>query len=743
MAIQKFILSSHPEVPPDKLKQRLLLTLRQGVTNKRLVKVKASYKIHPDAKKKKKSHKKKPEKKKLTKEQLAAQREKERQEAKEKERLERIRKRKFPMEDLALIAEDKELKVHKSLPARPSLPLLIPSLPSACKSDTMGSGILDDAFHVYHFFRGDVGWGRYPKNKDIVAPFTLQQWLACVEYVMRGGARKARMLPPLMTHLFVVALQRLVPTELEGALTPATWSEILMLYMDAMERYYTSEASQDLTALPGLGIDPEYLFGVTNIHKDESLLKPPTKRESNFYLQGNLEKIQSKLYQTDPWLLSAEELLALLRVLVDDLLATEEDCSHVMEDRLQETYELLRTKREADVYLRKIQSLWRKEQNEQKEQQDNAVKVTRSNTKLPTISEAQLESARRAQVRATDAYEKACREKRIRTEPIGQDRNFNSFYYFSNDAEKVYVAQRGKALPSSSSFSFRDITNYRTTWHTIDQRSKVEKYTESLDVRGRRENALKNSLQPTAKTVEDDIKAMNDKKALLKDKKDLQRRLENAKLKCEVGRKSGRLAAQSEQEFFALQAEIDNLTKVIAGDVEPPKPSMEVVTGLEMLREFDSREDQAGRRRTTRREAQKQEEGEEAETATKFPCSKLWSTGNVDGTGLVGSIVGQLLELEERVDDLADWEKGDRKSWIANLETSVHSWHMACPQAVVEDKLASQDSPLTPSESKKQRRSSDGTSSLSVAQVLNMLKVSSWRKNDSNEGSSQTTHHGS
>lgn len=744
VAIQKYILANHPDVPADKLKQRLLHTLKTGVANKRFIKFKASFKIHPDARKKKAAAKKKkkaaavkaakkpPEKKKLSKEQLAAIREKERLEAKEKERLEKIRKRKFPMDDLELIAEDKELKVSISLPSRPSLPPVLPEFPSVCKSDTMGGGLLDDAFHVYHFFRGDVGWGRFPQNKDVVAPFTLDQWLECIQQVLRGGAKKSRMVPPLMTHLFVVALQHLVPKELQTALTPSSWSEVLMLYMDAMERYYTTEASLDSGALPGLGIDAEYLLGATDEPKDESLLDPPTVRESNFYMQGNLEKIQAKLYTNDPWMLTAEELVALLKVLVDDLLATQAACADELELRLQESYELLKKKREADAHFRKLQNIRRKEQNEGKEQekerQESDEKPLRSNTKLPTVSDAQLESARKAQQRATDAFDKACRSERVRTEKIGEDRNFNELYHFWNDPERVFVAQRGKALPPLASFDIPGDTGiYRTAWHVINVRSVLEKYVESLDIRGKREGALQEAIQPAIKTVEDDIKAMNDKKALLKDKRDLQRRLENAKLKCEVGRKSGRLAAQSEQEFFDLQSEIDNLEKTIAGEAVPTKPGLEIITGLDMLREFDQQGEQ--RRRTTRRDVQKQqdEDGEE-EKYPKLKCSKLWSTGNIDGTGVVGAIVWDLLELEERLEGLAKFE-GDRKSWISSLENAAHSWHTASPPTLEDERSSSSSkgSPEIGSETKKQRRLSgddpNSSSTMTAFQVLTMMKV--------------------
>lgn len=742
VAIQNYILSNHPEVPEDKLKQRLLMTLKAGVANQRLVKVKASFKIHPNnAKKQNKkkksgsaSPKKKPTEKPLSKEELAAKREKERQEAKEKERQERIRKRKFPMDDLELIAQDKELKVSVDLPARPSLPLVLPDFPSSCKTSNMGGPcLLDDAFHVYHFFRGDVGWGLFPRNKNIVAPFTLQQWLECIQLVLRGTSKKARMLPPLMIHLFVVALQHLIPADLQVALTPVSWSEILVLYMDAMERYYTTEASLESSALPGVGIDTEYLLGVTDEPKDESLVTPPTTRESNFYLHGSIQKAVNKLMSMDPWMLSADDLVCLLRVLVDDLLAAQTECAEVLDYRLVESYDLLRRKKDAEAHYRKIQALGKKEQNEEKERLERGDKATRSNSKLPTVSEAQLESARRAQQKAADAYDRACRSQRIRTEPVGEDRNFNAVYHFWNDPERVYVAMRGKQLAMPTSFKVpAGVETYRTTWHSIDKRSTLKDYVASLDIRGKREYGLQIGLQAATKMMEDDAKLKNDMKSLMKDRRELQRRLENAKLKCEVGRKSGRLAGQSEQEFAALQEEIDGLDKILSGGDAPEHQQvhLELSTGLAMLRNFENKDAQNKQRRTNRREVQKKNgvvTTEEEEKLTQLQCSKVWATGNIDGTGVVGSIIWDLLELEERVDKLASLEEATRKTWITTLENAAHSWHASTPPELTFETSPSSSvqSPDSSSESKKSRRLSEEPSAgPTAAQTVQMIKVS-------------------
>ena len=691
IAIQKYILSQNPNVDLKKLKQHLNRSLKTGVANKRFIKIKASYKLHPNAKKKPKAKpkskakaaikKKVKKEKKLTPAQIAAKKEKERREKKERERLEKIRKRKFPMEDIALIAEDKELGVSHPLPSRPALGLAYPKLPAACKSDTMGTGILDDLFHIYHFFRGDVGWGRYPKQKEVVAPFTLSQWMECVKLVIDGTAKKSRMVPPLMSHLFVVSLQHLVPNKLQVGLTPASWSEILLLYMDAAERYYTTEATEGKNVLPGLPIDTEYLLAVTDETKDESLLESPgSTNQDYFYLKGSLHKAHSKLLTNDPWTLTAEELLSLLRALVDDMLATLPECSDEIDNRLLEVNELQKTKRSADAHLRKLITIKNKELAEAKESADKTKetgeKPTRSNTKLPKVSEAQLESARRAQQRATDAFEKASRSKRARTTPIGEDRNFNQYYHFGNDPERVFVAQKGKAMPAPVTYKVPTPENCRTSWHSIEKRSVLEKVMASLDVRGTRESVLHEGLGPARRAVYDDIKVINDQKRLLNEMREKQRRLENAKMKCEVGRKSGRLAAQSEQEFSVLQAEIDHLEAAIKSGAQEPKIDLDFETGLTMLGEFDRQDAPENRRRTTRRDAKKKQEKED-ETEKSLPrllCSRLWPTGNVDGTGLVGSIIFDLLTVEERVQKLSAWENGDRKSWISTLESAAYTW---------------------------------------------------------------------
>jgi histone H1/5 len=730
VAIHKYIVAHHPEIDDNpRFKTRLRLTLKTGVSSSRLQKIKASYKIDPVFLKKNKKPKPKPKKvkpkkppppppkpkvKKITKAELAAMKEKQERERKEKERQERIRKRKFPMDDMDLIQEDKELGVHVSLPPRPSLPLVMPAFSSACKSDTNLQGMCEDILHIYNFFRGDVGFGRHTRlGLQHVAPFSLSHWIHAVQQVLNGNAKKSRMVPPLFSHLFCVAMQHLLVQvdipKLSVGLGASSWSEILLLYMDAMERYHTTEASLMKNVLPPNPIDVEYLLGgATDQPKDDwnvnvntttdtstdttgttTNLDEPTPGPS--YLTGVIKKAHYKLLYHDPWLLTAEDLLALLRALCDDLLANSPLLEQEMDNRLTEVHELQKKKRATDAHVRKLQTTMNREAAEEAKQEksdDPPTRPTRSSTTLKSVTPAQLETAKRQQQRANDAYDKASRTRLLRTESVGEDRQVHKAYHFANDPSLVFFQQRGGIAKSTETWNVPwEFRTYKTSWHVIDKKSQLDSYVESLDVRGKREGALHEALTPFRRFLHDDVKELADQKARLREKKDLIRQLENAKIKAEVGRKSGRLAGRTEEELIILQAEIDALSETIEGKVGPGPPiDYESETGLSMLRQFDSDGAGGSKRRATRRDTKQQQvEAQQDDTLPKMPCSKLVSTGNIDGTGVVGIIVADLLELEERTQLLCDWEKKDRKAWIGALETLVHSWHTASPPVLEND----------------------------------------------------------
>lgn len=697
-AIEKWIGINHPEIDLNKFKKKVNVTLKNGIKANRFIKFKGSFKISPawlkDQKKLKKTTSKAakvkvaPQKKAIIKnvlsiEALAAQKEKESREKVEKERskkgrerLDKLRRRKFPMDDLKLIEEDRELKVKVDLPPRPPLELALPVFPVKCRSNTKGFGLMNDIMHIYHFFRGDVSWGRFNKQKSLVAPFKLTQWMECITQVSKGWSKKARMLPPLITHLFVVSLQHLVPEKLIDALSPVSWSEILFLYMDAMSTFSKDRlADEKKYVLPSEGIDGKYLFHLSNeLETDSSRLETPDT-SCSYFVDSTQKKAHTKLINQENWNLSVEDLLSLLKALVDDILATSKDCSEELEIRNDENNELLRRKRTADAAFKKVQ-IGRNRQLAEEEKKREVATVTRSAVNVTSISKATVEKAKKEQLKVTDLYEKSLRTKRIRTEPTGVDRNFQEVFISWNDPQTIFVLQKGKAIPFSLSFDVPgNSKHHRITWQSITKKSTLIKYMESLDRRGTRENNLYDSLQLVRRHIHDDIKEMNDKKALIREKGDLKRRLENAQTNYENGRKSGRLAAQSEQELIDLQNEIESLEKSIDDGNILKEYDFEVETGNKMLREFESQDEKTRGRRACRRNAPEDPGSCQKTFVEKICCSVMWPTGNIDGTGAVGILVSQLLDLEKRVDKLCGLGKKNRTAWISSLETAVHIWN--------------------------------------------------------------------
>ena len=157
---------------------------------------------------------------------------KEEEARKAKELADKIRRRQFPMDDLRLIEEDKELGVNppEDVTERPSLPCLwtfsvpfeergdepvntskamISSSRTTKDASTVGNrGLVSDLFQVYHFFTGDAGFNRV--YEDAVAPFSLCNLKFAVNELVNGNARAARIVPPLISHMFVTALKFLV-----------------------------------------------------------------------------------------------------------------------------------------------------------------------------------------------------------------------------------------------------------------------------------------------------------------------------------------------------------------------------------------------------------------------------------------------------------------------------------------------------------------------------------------------------
>ena len=138
---------------------------------------------------------------------------------------ERIRKRRFPMDDLALIAEDKLLGVKRpvDIARQPFMPFTLTSLTNfddrpptrkttsatianAC-SATMSPGarpIISDLLQIFHFFRGDVGL-----FDSSVPKFTFKNLLYATNEILIGNAKKSQFVPLLISQLFYASLKLL------------------------------------------------------------------------------------------------------------------------------------------------------------------------------------------------------------------------------------------------------------------------------------------------------------------------------------------------------------------------------------------------------------------------------------------------------------------------------------------------------------------------------------------------------
>merc|ERR1719362_1910226 len=155
--------------------------------------------------------------------------------AKEKVLADKIKKRKFPMDDLELLEEDKGLGVQtpNTLLRPPFVPHILsmtlpreegPSRLADTPSDIVTTsqslltdetrGTISDVMQVYHFFRGDVGYSR--NHSDVTPEFSFRQLLYAVNEIFHGNAKTAKAVPPLISHLFVTALQIVTNRKVPG-----------------------------------------------------------------------------------------------------------------------------------------------------------------------------------------------------------------------------------------------------------------------------------------------------------------------------------------------------------------------------------------------------------------------------------------------------------------------------------------------------------------------------------------------
>jgi len=287
-----------------------------------------------------------------------------------------------------------------------------------------------------------------------------------------------------------------------------------------------------------------------------------------------------------------------------------------------------------------------------------------------TISQ---EAAEKANIKATEAYEKGLKKLISRTEPLGYDRNFNGVYFSLHDPSLLLVEAIGtppkiSVIPKSPELDSLHL-NPNRSWYIIETKSLFDKYLSSLDIRGIREESLfeelsSSGLSSVRRFLFDDIKEKASLLAQKRDFEELQRKLKNAKIACaaeeEGGRRSGRLASLAQIELQKAEEEIKFAKEIAESRMVPSDIDYRELTGLSMLSNFESN--------MCKRSSYISEDQQ--------LCSPHWPSDSADFGGVVSLLVSEMLSLEKRCNCLAPWGKKDikRKDWINDLKNLATAW---------------------------------------------------------------------
>jgi len=794
-AIYKALQSIFNKPDGPHIKQNLNKAIKQGIKEGRFVKVRNSFKVNSAWTKKEKEGKKRKEREKKQKEdkrkkvaqeerdkkakvkveeekrlkrdrELENMTEEERKDTLEKERIkaerlkiqeekqkkakilaEKIRKRKFPMDDLELIKEDKLLHVKPPHPKTPpTLPLLISDYPTLNYSSGR-RGVVSDVFQIFHLFRGDVGWRR----SDTV-DFKLSHLFHCCQEITNGNAKHNGTMPPLIVHLFLTALHHLTTeivefpelVKLGDLLNPLNWGEILRHYFDFMQEHsIAAQPSNILRDYADNDVEelPAHYYGYLGSPKE------------------TLAKAHAKLSKLDSYMLTAEECMCLLRVLCDDILANSSELEEEISNRMEEMYELTKLKKAAESNWRKVKFAYegpknppkkKKENSEEKQnnagskdevgKQENKEKESEESNnaknsnekagslakpKVPKPTKKEYEAADKTRQRAVDNYDKGFRKLIARTEPVGYDRNHCGVYHFYHDPENVYLETR----PLSKKDGDKIATQNRT-WRIISCKSLFDKYVETLDIRGIREFHLDDNLiykGYVRRHLYDDIRVQNMIEAKKREEEALQKKFEIAKEACvDSNRRSGRLVNTKQQELQEIEDEMNVFKALKSGsiNVDEKETDLRVLTGFESLKEFEKKMFTAEWK--------------------NFRCSTLWIQSQCGG--VLGPLISDILEIEKQCNKLVPWDRTDktRNEWIDTLKAIKVEWEgehylqFGLNEVEIPDIKTPQSSKKTKyekeidesgSRSSKRKRSSDAGSKLSpVQRRLGILKVSKYAK---------------
>jgi len=300
-----------------------------------------------------------------------------------------------------------------------------------------------------------------------------------------------------------------------------------------------------------------------------------------------------------------------------------------------------------------------------------------------------------------ELYERGQKKYISRSEPLGTDKHFNKVYWFRNDPDSLFLEINRSNLINDVVYS----------WHIIDTKELFDDYVASLDVRGVRQHNLREQMVGTAgsTSLRRFLRDANHRELVIaarqREIEEFERRLQNAKLKCDAeefgGRRSGRLAPNAKSELEKIIDEMNHAEKIHEDRMNKRNPDYLALTGIDLLLNY------------------------ETEVKGSFRCAHLWLERK---SGAVDSIAYDILGLESLCNDLSPWERTDtsRANWRNKLSNSIKSWNEALTFYLGPRKVSDAEGMLSDNSELKDPSShrNSSTPAITFANLLQILKVS-------------------
>jgi len=206
----------------------------------------------------------------------------------------------------------------------------------------------------------------------------------------------------------------------------------------------------------------------------------------------------------------------------------------------------------------------------------------------------------------------------------------------------------------------------------------------SLDTRGVRELALHSALSSlnVHRGLHDDIKEINDAKAIDKHMKELEKRLAQAREAVHFeelsGRRSGRLASLNQVELSKVEQEMKIAQMTKDQTVHPAPLDYRSLTGLDIISDYDIQSQKdflGGNIKGHYFKAGKPPKHIVGLEAGKQGASCLWRDG-----GVFGILIAELQNLEIFCSTLQDWDRKDitRCAWLDQMKRALSEWKKSC-----------------------------------------------------------------